>query len=78
MTVRNRLDTTEVTTDTRYVYAIVYDRMAGSPNRYTAHCINRFGLGSTTVIGRELPLRLARAVVKRHRDRQDRGRPVTR
>ena len=68
-----RINTAETTVEPRHMYVIIYDQMSGRTNRYTVHRINRFGFGKATVIGRELQLKHARAVVKRSIDQRRTG-----
>jgi hypothetical protein len=50
-------------------WMVVYDRTAGSRSRYTVYRISLVGMREATIIGRELPLPLAREVVRKDRDR---------
>jgi hypothetical protein len=47
---------------------VVRDRTAGSKGRYTVYRISLVGSQEATVIGRELPLPLARELVRKDRD----------
>lgn len=62
---------------THYVYGgdgniaawfVVRDLDAGKKHVYTVYRISLFGINEATIIGRELPLPLARQIVRKDRD----------
>ena len=53
----------------RVAWLVVRDPMAGNKHVYTVHRISMVGNKETTIIGRELPLPLARKVVQKDRDK---------
>lgn len=52
----------------RVAWLVVRDPMAGNKHVYTVFRLSLVGMKETAVIGRELPLPLARKVVKTDRD----------
>jgi len=52
------------------LYVIVPDPMAGKRNVYTVHCISLRGLKHARVIGRSLPIKIARDIVRKHAKRR--------
>ena len=55
----------------RAAWFVVRDPMAGKKHVYTVYRITLFGSNAATIIGRELPLPLARKIVQKDRDSFD-------
>lgn len=53
--------------DARNAYLIITDPAAGRPNVFTVHRIALAGHRGTTIVGREIPIDLARQIVRSRR-----------